>query len=193
MTDDETLAANAAAGDLRARNELWTKYYVRMVAFVHSIVMGSVDLASNALIHAINNIGSFTSVRGTFRNWLYSVVRNRALSECRRRKIPVLSSDREGDGFEPVADVPSLEDAPETGLVRFELASIVKAALGTLRDGHLAVVLLVDCEGFKRPEAAEILGIPVGTVDSRLHYAHDCLRNYHSKGGTWLKEYHYER
>jgi RNA polymerase sigma-70 factor, ECF subfamily len=59
----------------------------------------------------------------------------------------------------------------------------VESALGTLQEKFQRVVRLVDVEGLSSAEAAELLGIPAGTVMSRLHRARARIRAYLAAAG----------
>jgi RNA polymerase sigma-70 factor, ECF subfamily len=99
--------------------------------------------------------------------WLYRVTYNACLDElARTRKVSHLPLDE-------LAGRASADPEPDDRLgVRGELA----AAFGALSDDERKVVFLVDAEGYNYAAAAERLGIPVGTVASRLNRARSALR-----------------
>ena len=76
----------------------------------------------------------------------------------------------------PLDDFSSSSQLPEIELERHELARIVQHALNRLDMDQRAVVILVDQQEFEYLEAAQVLGIPVGTVKSRLTRARMRLR-----------------
>jgi RNA polymerase sigma-70 factor (ECF subfamily) len=59
------------------------------------------------------------------------------------------------------------------------------AALARLSDEHRIVVLLHDTEGYKLEEIHNLIGVPVGTIKSRLHRARARLREILTEGGTF--------
>ena len=73
-------------------------------------------------------------------------------------------------------------DVPGEALLSITLDEPIEYALAQLPDGLRMAVLLVDVQGYSYEEAAQMLGIPVGTVRSRLSRAryqlHDLLRDY---------------
>jgi len=97
--------------------------------------------------------------------WLYRIVYNTCLDELRRgrfrRHVP-LDPGRPGGDADPADTV-----AGRAGLA---------AALGGLPPDQRAAVLLVDAEGFDYREAAEVLGVEIGTLASRLSRARAALR-----------------
>ncbi len=97
-----------------------------------------------------------------FRPWIYAIARRTAIDIYRKRKRVVPSDD-----VDEVTTPPGLETAWEV----FE----VRAALDRLPDAERVVVQLSHLEGLTHVEIAERLGIPVGTVKSRSHRAHQRL------------------
>jgi RNA polymerase sigma-70 factor, ECF subfamily len=103
----------------------------------------------------------------SFSTWLYRIAYNVALGELRRsRRLHVV-------GFEDVGEPPDRgPDPAEEVALRAGLA----AALAELSPEDRAAVVLVDAQGFDYRAAGEILGVPVGTVASRLNRARTALR-----------------
>ena len=123
------------------------------------------DLVQDALERAISRWGQR---RGETRPWLYAIVHNLAVSHGRglqRRGVHAL-----------------LDDTPETALAQAPLQEStlrhadILAAVDGLPDEQRSVVLLVSVEGLEYAEAAQVLGVPIGTVMSRLSRARDRLR-----------------
>jgi RNA polymerase sigma-70 factor (ECF subfamily) len=67
-------------------------------------------------------------------------------------------------------------DAPERSAARKELAQTLETALGTLTEEHRQIVVLHELHGLTYTECATALGVPVGTVKSRLFHAFRKLR-----------------
>lgn len=67
------------------------------------------------------------------------------------------------------------EDAPDAALASAERAEAVRAALAKLPEKHRVVLALRELEGLSYEEIAEAIGVPVGTVESRLHRARAAL------------------
>ena len=92
----------------------------------------------------------------------------------------------EGDP-KPVALKEQLEgtaEAPEASLERGEVAGAIQRAVSRLPEGQRVVLLLGAQEGIKYSEIGEMLGIPEGTVKSRMHSAVHALRDALSRGKT---------
>jgi RNA polymerase sigma-70 factor (ECF subfamily) len=123
------------------------------------------DALQEAYISAYRALPGFRG-DASLRTWLYRIVYNACLDELRRsRSVVAIDSVRTlpGRGADPA----------ESLSVRESLA----AALGALPPEDRAAVLLVDGAGFDYRGAAEVLGIPEGTVGSRLNRARADLRN----------------
>ena len=97
-----------------------------------------------------------------FRPWIYAIARRTAIDIYRKRKRIVPSDDVDG-----ATTPPGLETTWEV----FE----VRAAVDKLPDAERVVVQLSHLEGLTHSEIAERLGIPIGTVKSRSHRAHQRL------------------
>lgn len=122
------------------------------------------DLVQASLERALSRWSTYRGDAG-LKAWLFSILHRRFLDQRRRsqrwqRVLEVFGADR--------GVVPSAED---TFVARTELQ-----AFDALADDHRAVLLLVVVEGLAYDEAAQALGVPVGTVMSRLHRARAAYR-----------------
>ncbi|MCB1003421.1 MAG: sigma-70 family RNA polymerase sigma factor [Acidimicrobiales bacterium] len=99
------------------------------------------------------------------RAWLLTILRNTHINRNRRRR-PELMRDPDGTSRE-LHEVPSLELADASVDAGFDAE--VERALAELDEPFRRVVELVDVSGLTYAEAAEVLGVPTGTVMSRLH------------------------
>jgi RNA polymerase sigma-70 factor (ECF subfamily) len=157
----------ARRGDQHAFAALIRHYDVGLRALAYRL-LGSRERMDDALqeayVQAFRALPHFRgeSAPGT---WLYRITYNACLDELRRsRNVVPLESLRERADPRPGAE--------ETMSVRGDLAD----ALAKLAPEDRAAVLLVDAQGFDYRGAAEVLGIPEGTVASRLSRARAALR-----------------
>jgi RNA polymerase sigma-70 factor (ECF subfamily) len=166
--DPEVLAA-AIAGDAEAFARLVGCYDRRLRALAYRL-LGDRDRMDDALqdayVKAYRGLGRFKrdSSVGT---WLYRIVYNACLDELRRgrRVLPLVAMEP----AERVALGPGPDDIAGW---RSDLAT----ALAALPPEQRAAVLLVDADGFDYAGAAAVLGVPAGTVASRLNRARVALR-----------------
>ena len=112
------------------------------------------------------------------RRWLFTICRNVFL---RTREREARQVDVEDGDVEAVAAVRQLEDAPRDGaeamLARIDLAPALDRALKELPEPFRSAVVLVDVEDQSYEAAASILGVPIGTVRSRLFRGRRLLQN----------------
>lgn len=100
---------------------------------------------------------------------------------ARRRLQTVEEGFLPGDGLAGFAGT----DNPEQDQQRLDQLRQLDAALSQLSDEHRIIVLLHDTEGYKLEEIHQLIGIPVGTVKSRLHRARARLREILAPSGTF--------
>lgn len=112
--------------------------------------------------------------RDSLRPWLYRVALNLALNRRPRPRSFALAPLE--DAVDSVAA--GEETSPESAAERSELQHIILAAIDGLSPKHRAVVVLHYLHDLDLAEIAEIVGCPVGTVKSRLHYALRRLRTH---------------
>jgi RNA polymerase sigma-70 factor, ECF subfamily len=140
------------------------------------------DLVQDTMTRAYAGLASFTP--GTNgRAWLFRIMANAFINTRRHRQhqpAEVLSPDIEVPAPSAVrlaVDVAarSAPSAEDEVLNRFS-QSEVRAALAELPVGFRATIYLVDGEGYSYRDAAEMMGVPIGTVMSRLHRARKRVR-----------------
>jgi RNA polymerase sigma-70 factor (ECF subfamily) len=129
------------------------------------------DLVQDTLIRAYRAVDRFDGAHP--RAWLLTILRNTHRNRARTRQ-PVLLRDDPQDSslLDGPADGPSTEDL----VVGEQFDAAVVEAVRALPDKHRAVVRLVDVDGLSYAEAAQALGVPRGTVMSRLHRARAQIR-----------------
>ena len=156
---DRALVAAHVAGDGDAFAELVRRHRDRLWA-VALRTLGdreeAADALQDALLSAYRAAGSY---RGDARvtTWLHRVVVNACLDRVRRRQarptVPMPDDGGPADPRDPLADR--------------ETAIEIEAALAALPADQRAALVLVDVQGLPVDQAAEVLGVPVGTVKSR--------------------------
>ena len=163
------LVERARAGDAAAFEQLIERYdrQLRGLAFRVLEDRGAMDdVLQEAYVKAFVGLREFSG-RAAFGTWLYRIVYNAALDELRRRsRRPAPLSDERPEQAETGV---ALEDG---AVQRLDLA----AALAALDPDLRALVLMVDADGMDYAQAAHVLGIPPGTVASRLNRARRALR-----------------
>jgi RNA polymerase sigma-70 factor, ECF subfamily len=174
-----------------ARQAAFERYVVPELAVLYRVALSltgqpadAEDLVQDTLVRAFRALDRFDGAYP--RAWLLTILRNAHANRNRRRR-PVLL--RDGDDAPGALDrlaprVPASEDVVMTD--QFEAG--VAQALDALPDKHRAVIALVDIDGLSYQQAADALGIPRGTVMSRLHRARARIRaalDAGSADGRW--------
>lgn len=164
-TDDDLVAA-AQRGDGAAMDQLLRRHYDRVHAVCRRIAGGSRDAddaAQEAMIRVVRNIDKFDG-RSAFGTWVYRIATNTALDELRKRKrrpqFHVVDDD--GDVAEPADEFAHrhIDDVADR--------ITIDAALADLPEEFKAAVVMRDVGDLDYAEIAEALGVPVGTVKSRI-------------------------
>jgi RNA polymerase sigma-70 factor (ECF subfamily) len=125
------------------------------------------DLVQDTLVRAFRACDRFDGAHP--RAWLLTILRNTHLNRIRTRR-PDLLEDAEWDRVHSASwpgTAPQV--SPEEVVMQDVFDDLVEQALDDLPDVHADAIRLVDLDGLSYAEAAEVLGVPVGTVMSRLH------------------------
>lgn len=143
------------------------------------------DLVQDTLLRAYRSIDRFDGAH--IRAWLFTIMRNAQINRVRRKRPELLG---DGDDVESIVQ-PDNGQSPEAAAESRAFDEAVAEALAELPTRMSQVIELVDIDGLSCPEAAAALGIPVGTVMSRLHRARRKIRDrlgragFAPRGGMW--------
>ena len=178
MDDDRELVEAAQAGDTEAVESLVRRYQVRMFNFARSLTASdsdAEDVAQEAFVRAFQSLsrGKFRG-ESSFKNWLYTITTNVARTHFgkRVRQGPVWDSRVEEEGVAEHQLADHAESAEESVIRRDSL----DRAMSTLSEDLRTALVLHDVEGLEYREIAEVLGVPIGTVMSRIFRARKRLR-----------------
>jgi RNA polymerase sigma-70 factor, ECF subfamily len=179
QTPDQLLIEQSLAGRRDAFGLLVERYQNRLF---HSLLhlLGSVedaqDVAQEAFVQAFEKLSSFRG-QSQFYSWLFRIAHNLAVSDRRRmrRVATSLENQREASGYEPTDENPSNE--PSYSMDAVERQRIVQRALADLPEEFRTTLILKEMDGMSYEEIASTLGIPLGTVRSRIHRARMDLRD----------------
>ena len=186
MTDDRRLIADTLAGRPAAFGELVRKYQDRVFNLAARILGNpedAADAAQEAFLHAYQALPNFKG-DSEFFTWLYRIAFNAAVSQKRKRR-PVGRLEYGGEGGAAEPPDPASIDPPPPAVERQEEVAVLTAALARLSPDHRAVLVLKDIDGLMYEEIAVVVGVPVGTVRSRIHRARLELRGMLEASGDW--------
>jgi RNA polymerase sigma-70 factor (ECF subfamily) len=171
------LAALCLSGDAVAWEHLARTQHRRIYGICYRFTgsqSDAEDLTQEAFLKMYRNLASFDPSKGGFTTWLTTLTRNLLVDNYRRTRLERASDsldetyDGEEDGAtkaERLADGGKTQEQHVSGL---ELRAQIQAALKQVSPERREAVILRDLEDMDYKEIAEVLGIPQGTVKSRI-------------------------
>ena len=173
--DTKALIGRCQRGDKLAVEVLIKRYqdYVyRLCYLVMRNEQDAEDMAQETFIRAFRALPRFEIREGTsFEAWLYRIAVNCCRSRMRRRWYQVLPWPSPAPQI-----IANSEVQPEHAVLQGERRNEILEAINSLGEKHRLVVILRYYAGFSNEEIARTLGIPSGTVRSRLHTARQRLK-----------------
>lgn len=173
---DLEFVARARAGDRDAFEVLFRRHYGRIYAIVSRVLdrpQDREDAVQDTFVRAYGGLAGFRE-EASFSTWLSRIAINVALRRARRGRALPLSLTRVGPECHEV-EPPDPVDVQQLVEQR-DVALAVRQAVANLPPKHRLVVSLRYFDGYSCEEIARLLDCSVGTVWSRLHYAHRRLR-----------------
>jgi RNA polymerase sigma-70 factor, ECF subfamily len=173
-------------GDGEAVERLIAKYQGRIYNLILKICANpddAAELSQEVFVKIIENIDGFEN-RSSFYTWAFRIAVNLTLN-YRKRKATVgftsLDAELAGDddqARQALAAVLRDDKTPDPADVaeNRELCELIRRAIGKLEDEHRTVIVLRDIEGMDYAQIADVLGVELGTVKSRLSRARAALR-----------------
>jgi RNA polymerase sigma-70 factor, ECF subfamily len=173
---DLILLNRARAGDLDAFNDLVACYQDHLWSLVVRMVPDrdqAADAVQEAFFSAFRNMGGFRG--GSVRSWLSRICVNAAMDAQRARKRRPVSPypELEDDTWQPRAGE---ETDPERIALTVERSRALDIALADITADQRNAIVLFDVEGYDYGEIAELTGVSLGTVKSRIHRGRLALR-----------------
>ena len=169
MDASETeLIAAARTGDRRAVDELLARYERPIYRFGLRMCgdeESAREVLQETMLAAFKNLGGFRA-EASLSTWLYQIARSFCIKQ-RRGVRPAEPLD---------AELADRAPGPDVQAHARQIGEALAAAIATLPPDQREVLVLRDVEGLSAPEAAEIVGIEVGALKSRLHRARMALR-----------------
>ncbi len=181
LLDEQILIEKASDGDADAFETLVEKYEKGVYNLAYRLIPDredAMDIVQEVFLKAFQALPRFRG-DSRFSTWLHRVCVNASLDFLRRKqRTQTYSLD------EPIAlkessvsrevqdDGNSVEDIVETK----SLGQSVLSALNSVDDVHRTVIVLSDIRGYSYQEIADMLGISIGTVKSRLHRGRNAIR-----------------
>jgi RNA polymerase sigma-70 factor, ECF subfamily len=176
---DAELLERARAGDVHALEQLLDRHQAQVYRFGVKMCRDpedAKDVLQETLLAMARGVGEFRG-SASLSTWLYTVARSFCIKKRRKRKFApahteALDSVRSPTGGEPV----SPGAGPEDALASRQVERALEQAIAELDTASREVLILRDMEGLTAPEVAQVLGIGVQAVKSRLHRARVAVR-----------------
>jgi RNA polymerase sigma-70 factor (ECF subfamily) len=175
--EDTELVNACLSGDGRAFEELVARYQVRLLNFVYRTIGDrdrAEDLVQEVFIRVYRHLGRFDQGK-KFSTWIYTIASNLAKNELRNRsRSPLVLFQAISSKFEDEDRPLQFEDEgsrPDDLFRKRHLREMVEGAVQQLPAHHREVFVLRELEGKSYEEIAEITGVNLGTVKSRLNRA----------------------
>lgn len=178
---DREVVALAQAGDTAAFESL-VRRYQRWVFTLALRMLGdraeAEDVAQEVFVKAYRGLRDFKGA-SRFSTWLYAIASRHCLTALQARARRPRAYTPSGGDSGAAEDAPSgaVERLPDGApladamLERQDLARIVQGELRQLKEDHRVILVLRDIQGLAYEEIAQVLGLEMGTVRSRLHRA----------------------
>lgn len=171
---DEELIEHLVGGEQKALSELYDRYS-RPVYSTGMRLLGDASLAEelvqDVFLRVWRRAETFEPSRGGFSSWLYSISRNRAYDLHRQQSVRPASSGPDALEREPAAPTPDLD--PQSRVDGWDLAR----SLALLPAQHRKILTMAYYEGLTQTEISSQIGLPLGTVKTRVAAALKCLRS----------------
>jgi len=179
--DEPKLVAAAKAGDPAAFTELVQRYERKIYRLALNITQNredAEDAMQDAFLKSYAHLGEFLG-DSRFYTWLVRIAVNEALMKLRRRRPNLTSIDEPVQGEEEDFMPREIEDwgpSPEQKYAQTELAAILSSVIEKLEEEYRIVFVLRDIEELSTEETAQLLGLSIPAVKSRLLRARLKLR-----------------
>jgi RNA polymerase sigma-70 factor, ECF subfamily len=172
LDPDHSVIARCLSGDEAAWEEL-VRFHARHVYALCYRFTGSAaeaqDLTQEVFLRVFRTLRTFRSDEGSFGTWLARVTRNLLIDHYRRTR-----QDRQTDSIDDHLStldqpLPTAPARPDQTLAGLETSELLQAALQRLSPDLREAVILRDLQEMEYREIAQVLGIPEGTVKSRIN------------------------
>jgi len=187
IASDEQLIERCARKDAEAFEELLRRYRGPLLGFIFGMVRdfgAAEEVFQDTFLKIYDKADTFRE-GSRFRTWLYAIAANRARDELRRlKRRRSLSLDAPLGQEETGTHGDLMESSgpgPDDLAAAREYGKLLDEKLAGLSRAHREVVILSRLNGLTYKEISRVLGVPPGTVRSRLHYALEHLRREMSR------------
>ena len=171
---DEQLMLRVGEGDKGAFDEIVRRYSSKMVNLAYQITGDrelAEDIGQETFLRAYRSAARYRQI-SKFSTWLYTIAINLCRNELRRRKFKVYSLEgmaERDEGDKLRIDIADEKAKPDRDMERKEIGILVRQAVDKLPEKFREPLVLRDIQELAYEEISEILGLPEGTVKSRIN------------------------
>ena len=181
-TSDEVLVRAAQGGDGRAFRAILTKYNRRLYRIARGILRNDTDAedaVQEAYVNAFTHLATFRG-DSSLSTWLSRIVMNEALGRLRTRRpmAEFVEVETPSQAAEIIQFPNTVRTDPERTMAQRELLRLVERVTDELPDVYRTVFVTRVIEGMSVEDTAELLGIRIETVKTRLHRARKLVREH---------------
>jgi RNA polymerase sigma factor (sigma-70 family) len=178
--DEEALITSARKGDVRSFNQLVLLYQSMAYNLAYRILNdrdAAADATQDAFVSAFKAMRKFRG--GSFKAWILRIVTNACYDQLRvKQRRPADSLDDLPVEQDHIVYLRDPAERPDELVERQELNLVIQTGIQTLPEEQRIVLVLSDVQGLNYQEIAEVAGLSLGTVKSRLSRARAKLRDY---------------
>jgi RNA polymerase sigma-70 factor (ECF subfamily) len=173
MTDLDSTPDRAEVWEPPSWEDVVTQHSTRVYRLAYRLTGNphdAEDLTQEVFVRVFRSLSSYTP--GTFEGWLHRITTNLFLDQARRKskiRFDALAEDAD-------QRMPSRVPSPDAQVADGMLDDDIESALAALPPEFRAAVVLCDIEGLSYDEIADVLGVKLGTVRSRIHRGRKMLR-----------------
>ena len=179
-TTDQDLVLAARAGDRRALSELFRAHLPLVYTIVRRALNGhpdADDVVQDTFLRAFRSWHTYLP-GSDCRRWLFTICRNVFLRSRERSRPTVELESTEVDAIAIESFFADAQDQSDDMFARLDLQPAIRRALARVPEPFRSTLVIVDVEDQSYESAAEALGVPIGTVRSRLFRGRRLMQEY---------------
>ena len=184
---DEELVALSIGGDVESFNQLVLRWERPIFALAYRVIgreEEARDVVQETFLRAFRGIGKFRG-QAKFSSWVYRIALNLCRDWIRReRRAPILPTPEGVDVIELAAEqgpVESIEDL----VARNDISKVVADLMTRLPEEQRTAIILKEYHGMTFQEIADLQGVPLSTVKTRLYQGLNVLRRHLQQQGKY--------
>jgi|TARA_Y100000992_G_scaffold194854_1_gene132465 RNA polymerase sigma-70 factor (ECF subfamily) len=170
---DEKLISRFQAGDERAYVELVNRYKDKLLNFVFQF-LGDIeqaeDVVQDTMLRLYEKKHYYKEI-AKFSTWIYTIARNLANTELRKRKRRKTTYLSQMSKEERQYEIPAVQDDVDQSLHNEFINDRIQSAINNLPEHFKLVIILRDIQELSYDDISNIVEVPLGTIKSRINRA----------------------